>query len=304
VRGGVTFHFEIPEASSAELLKVEKQETEADVEAALRTAAALWNGHMNVLILDDEKLYRDAILMLLSDEFCSAKLRIHTATNAQEALDVVALQRINLAFLDIDLGRDAATGLDVLAKMRASGERAFCCVHSNRVLDTQADFEQKHGADAVVPKPITRIQLMRILIKAGSRLAENATRGVENDLSNKRYAFVDDCEGTRVIWESDWPEGKLMTFASPEEFWKHSEINPEFLSGLSAVFTDFRFDDASATSGSDFATSLKNRFSGPVFLTTDAVLTLEREHDSSENRPYKVLSKSAPSREFLRGLSH
>ncbi len=293
---GVSFLIDLPAVAGVKQNHREAHKSEAEAEAEFSAVMSSISANFDVLIVDDERLYRDALSCMMTGDDAWNKLRIHEASNANEAIGLWKDLNPRLVILDIDLGRNSISGLDILSQMRASGNAAFVCIHSNRMLDEQTEFAKEHGANAISPKPISRIQLMNTLIEAVSSVEQISA--IDAGTSSKRFAFVDDSIAVRTLWQMDWPEGTLETFASPEDFWKRANNDNGFLGSLSAVFTDLYFGEASSTNGKDFAKKLKERYEGAVFVASDARgLTLSEQDGVSA-----VIRKDVPTREALAAL--
>lgn len=295
VESGAAFAFEIPAAEAGyEPATVEtvKQPAASIGEARLAKAAERLSREIRVLHVDDDATYRIGMEMMLESvsPVVNGKLVFREAQNATETLAAIEEFKPDVVFLDIDLGYDSASGLDVLAQLRSSGNNVFVCIHSNRLSEDPAAFAREHGANGIAAKPISREQLLDVL-----------TEGLDFQHPKERlFAFVDDCEGTRVVWETCWPNavGALETFSTPEEFWKRADADNGFLNRLTAVFSDLNFGKHSATSGKDLALRLRDsKFAGSVFITTAAA-------DCFATDAFKVCSKELPSAAFLENLAN
>lgn len=130
----------------------------------LLTASLVGHQKFNILLVDDEGVYREGMRCLLSRfsrvgrhiEFCGA-------ASATEGLAIARGAPPKLIFVDVDLGDAGMNGLDVVRSLREEGFRGYICVHSNRFLfeDNKAALEA--GANAFLPKPIGPTHFLKLL---------------------------------------------------------------------------------------------------------------------------------------------
>jgi signal transduction histidine kinase/CheY-like chemotaxis protein len=164
---GVTFSFEIPACPKAEAKENTTEDDEAELIERLNSALGQRESKIKILVVDDERLYRDTAAHIMEHDFFSPWLDVRTAATPAETRTQVAETQPDLIFLDVDLGRDQIFGLDLLKELRQSGCTSTICLHSNRVFDARKGELRKFGADAVLPKPISRVELMRVLGEIG-----------------------------------------------------------------------------------------------------------------------------------------
>jgi CheY-like chemotaxis protein len=160
---GVTFSFEIPACPKVELQENATEEDETELIERLNAALSKRDSKIKILVVDDERLYRDTAAHMMQNDFFSPWLDVRTAATPAETRTQVAETQPDLIFLDVDLGRDQISGLDLLKELRQSGCTSTICLHSNRAIDARQGELQKYGADALLPKPISRVELMRVL---------------------------------------------------------------------------------------------------------------------------------------------
>ena len=124
----------------------------------------------NILIVDDEAVYRNSVAGLISNfrggESAVSKLPIFFAKNATEAIEMVKKHAPFLVIQDVDLGLASRNGIEVIKQLRKEGFLGRICVHSNRFLfdDQKTAFEA--GADSVLPKPMSRAHLFKLISSA------------------------------------------------------------------------------------------------------------------------------------------
>lgn len=160
---GVTFSFEIPACPRSVIQEKTNEDDEAELIERLNAALGQRESKIKILVVDDERLYRDTAAHIMQHDFFSPWLDVRTAATPAETRAQVAEIQPDLIFLDVDLGRDQISGLDLLKELRQTGCTSTICLHSNRAIDARQGELQKNGADAMLPKPISRVELMRVL---------------------------------------------------------------------------------------------------------------------------------------------
>ena len=256
------------------------EEEEKRLSAVFEQSSKTFHRKLRILVLDDEQIYRDGLSSRLQQNALLVPyLEVVTVASPEEAL---VSEPADLAIVDVDLGSQTANGFDVVRSLRSRGDKGIICIHSNRILASDHKTAIENGADAFLPKPMSTVHLLKLVCQSQERLGiakpitssggnEEQGCGSENqpEGATSVFAFIDDVRTLRMGWEMDWPLGKLVTFASPEAFWKHAQEYPKFLESLAGVITDFNFGDSSATDGGEFAKELKLRLSIPVALASN-----------------------------------
>jgi DNA-binding NtrC family response regulator len=105
-----------------------------------------------ILIVDDEKHTRDGLRQSLEDDF-----DVYTASNADEALNVIAADRIDLVLTDLRLGGE--DGLGLIAKIRQGPRPPICMLMTAYGSIATAVEAMKRGAYDFVTKPINLDEL-------------------------------------------------------------------------------------------------------------------------------------------------
>jgi two-component system response regulator AtoC len=105
-----------------------------------------------ILIVDDEKHTRDGLRRSLEDDF-----DVYTASNADEALNVIAADRIDLVLTDLRLGGE--DGLGLIAKIRQGPRSPICMLMTAYGSIATAVEAMKRGAYDFVTKPINLDEL-------------------------------------------------------------------------------------------------------------------------------------------------
>jgi FixJ family two-component response regulator len=144
------------------------------------------------------------------------------------------------------------------------------------------------GADVFLPKPMSRAHLLKLLIQAADKAMENERPSEANDVSKDAsksgisvadvvIALVEDDAVVQMAWEMTFTGGKVICFASPEEFLAKAASEANFVSSLACVVTDLNFDSENSLNGIDFGRELKRRFPNtPVLLSSNATVSEEQ----------------------------
>ena len=151
---------------------------ELTLEAEVVQATRNRNRVLRVLIVDDEAVYRSAINahLLRTVELKESFEMVH-APSAERALASVDNDQrdFDLIITDVDLGAGSANGFELVAALREREIRAMICVHSNRIVAADHKSALISGADAFMPKPIARAQLLRLVLQSIGKSASTPT---------------------------------------------------------------------------------------------------------------------------------
>ena len=120
-----------------------------------------------ILIVDDEKHTRDGLRQSLEDDF-----DVYTASNSDEALKVIAADRIDLVLTDLRLGGE--DGLSLIDRIRQSPRVPICMLMTAYGSIATAVDAMKRGAYDFVTKPINLDELTIKITRAiqSRKLAE------------------------------------------------------------------------------------------------------------------------------------
>lgn len=152
---------------------------DVDLEMRLREEFASFSAKMkrpmSLLIVDDEALYRNAFADLLSRVSEKTGVVTQFAVDFEDAKSKIRSSPFDLIIADVDLG-GSDDGFDLVREIRKRGLSSEICVHSNRFLPGDSRRAMDVGADAFLPKPMTSVNLLRLLISSEkARLSENAS---------------------------------------------------------------------------------------------------------------------------------
>jgi len=152
------------------------------------------------------------------------------------------------------MGRDALDGFDLVRELRLRGVAALICVHSNRIIARDHKTAATAGADAFLPKPMARAQLLRLVLQAAGQHKLALAAPVESghcgssDLGTKpAVLIIDDNPFILECWQAKLAsEALVYVMSSHEELVAKLTIDNEFLSGLTCIVTDMHFDGSLA----------------------------------------------------------
>jgi len=124
---------------------------------------------LRVLIVDDESIYRSALVSCLSrNPDLTRVLEPTQADGSTAALKALKANDFDLIVTDVDMGKMSANGFELVAELRRRGSKALICVHSNRIVVADSKAAIEVGADSFMPKTIAAGQLLRLLLQAAS----------------------------------------------------------------------------------------------------------------------------------------
>lgn len=136
---------------------------DAELAAQIAANARKRERPIAVVVVDDEPIYRRWLLgQLQLDKHLSEFIRSRAVSTSSECLSLANLLDTDFFVVDVDLG-DQQDGLALVRKLRALGSSALIAVHSNRVWPEDFREAAAAGADACLPKPMTRMHLHRLL---------------------------------------------------------------------------------------------------------------------------------------------
>ena len=105
-----------------------------------------------ILIVDDEKHTRDGLRQSLEEDF-----DVYTASNIDEALNVIAADRVDLVLTDLRLGGE--DGLSLIAKIQQNPRGPICMLMTAYGSIATAVDAIKRGVYDFVTKPINLDEL-------------------------------------------------------------------------------------------------------------------------------------------------
>lgn len=125
--------------------------------------------HALALVADDMALSIKLLGRLLREQGIS---RILAAENGRQAINLFFRQRPHLTFLDIDMpGLD---GIDALKQIKSWSPETFVCLVSGNATMVNVKVAKTYGVDAFLVKPISGLNLQRVLALYGAGVAPTA----------------------------------------------------------------------------------------------------------------------------------
>jgi signal transduction histidine kinase/DNA-binding response OmpR family regulator len=239
---------------------------------------------LNILLVDDEVIYRSALSsFLVRSEVLDNHIAITQAHDSKEALKALSANDYDLVITDVDMGHSSLDGFELVSELRKRGSKAIVCIHSNRIVTADSKRAIDVGANYFMPKPMARAQLLRILLQAAT--PDTVPTALRTAASNKvspaidapepwntkpLILIVDDSAMTLYAWEEILAaEAVVFTLKSFEDLTDKIESEPNFIRDLAYVITDMHLD-GSAGDGLDVGRLLKGlRPSLPVLMSSD-----------------------------------
>ncbi|MCA2959541.1 MAG: response regulator [Silvanigrellales bacterium] len=256
-----------PDSHEAEIEAILVARLEALCSSNKDSASAL----PTVLVVDDEAVYRNGLHSLVDrSEALAGRIRMVFARNAVEAFAAVKEHSPVLLIEDVDLGPHSKCGLDIVRSLREVEFAGHICVHSNRFLAGEAQAALAAGADTVLPKPMGRAHLLKLILASlpESETTVAASAHAPTASSPKlSVAFLDDSLSFRLAWKMKLEEQtRFRAFASTTAFFDTCERESSFLASLDVVVTDYNFAPSDPHDGGTFARELRNRGYGGLLL--------------------------------------
>lgn len=136
----------------------------AQLEAAICVAVEKSGAPIKVVIVDDEAVYSSDLVALLR---AGARTRDavvpFVAGSDAELWAIMAGESPAVVVLDVDLGAESEGGFSLARELRRRGFQGTICLHSNRATAETYRAAIDAGADAFLPKPMTRSHLLGLI---------------------------------------------------------------------------------------------------------------------------------------------
>lgn len=250
----------------------EPDPVERSLEEEVAGASSALGRPLQVLVVDDEAVYRSALVAFLARPGTLASaVMVREANSVDAAMQELREAPVDLIITDVDMGRDTGTGFELVRSIRSSGIQALVCVHSNRVVAADHAKAIEVGADAFVPKPMARAQMLRLLLQA----ADRRPRPSATTPTKPEVLIVDDNAFVLEAWERCISsEATVHTVTSVKALRAKLQAQPDLMDRLMCVVTDLYLDDETGD-GTDVARIIKAARSDiPVHLSSDGNLSL------------------------------
>jgi len=266
-------------ATDVEETSVDK--SELTLEADIIQASEHMGRPLNVLVVDDEAIYRSALASYLGQ---TPELRqtivVVTVANSTHALAAAVPHGFDLVITDVDMGPAFLDGFELVREFRAKGMKALICMHSNRIVAADHQTAFAAGADAFLPKPVARAQLLRLLLQAaergkGQEMAKASSAAVRcpqvaTTPAKPELLLIDDNPFVLDAWVDVLsPDAKVHIATSMASLEALLAKDAELVNRLALVVTDFHLDDGVAD-GADIGRKLKSyKVDLQVLLSSD-----------------------------------
>ncbi|WP_159455388.1 hybrid sensor histidine kinase/response regulator [Pseudobacteriovorax antillogorgiicola] len=273
-KGSIQIDLEESDSHPLEEAKTSEQEKALD-----RALTEKLDSPLHIAIIDDEALYRSHLQFHLeSNSALHSKLRIKEYSSAEDCLVDQVSETFDVVIVDVDLGKGKMDGFEAVSVIRQMASNAKICVHSNRgVLEYQPQA-LKAGADLFLPKPMTRLHLLKILASSAA-LSEEQNQA---DRFSGKIVLVEDSVVIVQSWKLNFSEGEdLEVFMTFDDFLVKSG-KQGFFDDVQAVVTDYYLNDS--FTGTDVANRLDS-------LGVQVSLYLSTNKDSVEDSE-KILFKA------------
>jgi signal transduction histidine kinase/CheY-like chemotaxis protein len=216
---------------------------------------------LNILVFDDDLFYARALTEhVLGDKILNNLVSVTIEETSQRVLTPCPEEKFSLIICDVDMGPESLNGYEIVRRLRKCGSKAHICIHSNRSLPDDYRRAVESGADAFMPKPMTRIHLMDLLLKSitGAARVKPVQGATKEEHEKPLFVLIEDQVYMRHAWQRKLEaSSRVLSFRSPEEFERAMHEDKDLLEKVSCVITDFYIspeDDVGETQdSSEFA---------------------------------------------------
>ena len=114
--------------------------------------------------MDDEILYQNALKELVNkSHVLKTTIDVHIFNCSGDLFESLRNNPPDLFICDIDLGADSLDGFKITEKLIKNNCKLPICIHSNRSLAEDYEKAIRVGAQAFLPKPMTREHLIKFI---------------------------------------------------------------------------------------------------------------------------------------------
>jgi len=217
---------------------------------------------VKLLVADDELLYRNMIAAQLEqNQEVAALIDTTYVTSGEEVLELTKYHSFDVILMDVDFGAAHLNGFEVVRQIRQKGINSDICICSNRGVLEYGPKAYEAGAQSFLPKPMSRTQLLKILLSSVggevSNIDEEKAPNAIKPLRGKRIVLIEDNTTFRSVWEKMGSAGSVTTYESPESFLKAFLVEESSYNDLDAIVVDNNFGDLSNKTGFDLARIIK-----------------------------------------------
>jgi signal transduction histidine kinase/CheY-like chemotaxis protein len=130
--------------------------------AAIKIRAKNLGRPISIAVVDDDPIYLRAVLSLIDEDLHGNTIVAFDLESYHEAISVILTRPFDLIVTDLELGD--GSGLDIVREAKSYNPEVIVCVHSNHSDASRYREALATGADAFLPKPMGKIQLLKLLI--------------------------------------------------------------------------------------------------------------------------------------------
>jgi CheY-like chemotaxis protein len=146
---------------------VKARDDEAVLEQQVQVLSRRLGRRLKLLVADDEALYMIGIeAKAFEHEEMRRVIEVFKAQTSDRALAMVDELQPDVVIFDVVMGPEQIDGIEAARSLRLHGYKGFICLHSNRSEAEDRAAGSGCGASCFLPKPMSRAQLLRILVEA------------------------------------------------------------------------------------------------------------------------------------------
>jgi signal transduction histidine kinase/DNA-binding NarL/FixJ family response regulator len=264
---------------------------------------------LRIWVIDDEAIYAEGIRNLIKDApWFEDNVEIVSLRDEAMVYEALAHGRPDACICDIDLGAESPDGFAVTLELRRRGIRAVIYIHSNRSVSQDYRHAIEVGADAFLPKPMSRPHLVRLLDETTRECATAPREAepeppdeapvaehrppreidpespieapdeapveppVDTSVAEQRplIVVVDDDIFMRRAWVRRVPDARVLAYRGPLEFWSNHPADDTDMANIDCLVTDYHFGAGETEPVEEFLRKLKaTAYEGPVILCSD-----------------------------------
>jgi signal transduction histidine kinase/ActR/RegA family two-component response regulator len=165
--------FENTQSFENKKIQIEASETENEI---IELSKNIYRP-IHFLIVDDEMIYRNILVEILSKiHKLNNVIKISQAEGSHQALSIIKNQQIDLILTDFDMGTHSLNGVELIKEIKNNQKiTSLFCVHSNHFMINAHKTSFSNSTDIFIPKPITKDQLLKLILQGGMRYHLNQT---------------------------------------------------------------------------------------------------------------------------------
>lgn len=216
---------------------------------------------LKVVAVDDEPLYLSGFQAAIDS------LNLGSIVVLAKSGFVSELGKLSadVYFVDYDLGEVSLDGLDLVSEYKRQGGAGFVCLHTNRAKSEVAERAQLANVDHICSKPISPLQLVKVLTLAARHVQRSRSKGEGSSGPRLKVAVLDDSAIVRLSWKRAMGTSiELSLYSSPHEFFSQP------IDRFDVVVTDLNFGSGQET-GEFVARRLRESYpSIPILVCSEA----------------------------------